>query len=845
MLTARRQGPMQRHSWRGKMSIRSAFVRLLLSLVLTTTLVTSATAADRFPVDVAAAPPPPADAYVPDQLLVRFDPSISRPARAQLLMGQRARLTRELPVPGLVLADLPTGSDVPGAAQALRRRPGVVFAEPNFIYQVSAKPNDPRFDELWGLDNPTDEDIDAPEAWDITTGSTKVTVAVVDTGVDYTHPDLASNIWTNPGETIDGKDDDGNGFVDDIRGWDFVGDDNNPMDQNGHGTHVAGTIGARGNNGAGVTGVNWRVRIMAVRAGSANGSLTSADITNAFGYACSEGARVINGSFGGPGYSQAIRDAIDGCPQALFVVAAGNGGGDGIGDDVDTAGIYPCRYASANLLCVAASGPSGGLTAWSNYSSTRVDLAAPGESILSASYQRVLFGDGFESGLGNWTAGKASGKSWSRTSESAASGTYSATDSAGANYANFSDTWLRTSSPISLAGGSGCELSYAFRIDTEADYDGMLVEGSSNGGASWTTLTGWTGTSNGAYLTDTVDLKAEGFDGAANFALRFRLLSDYSNVDDGVHVDNVLVRCRTGNHGSDDYVMFSGTSQATPHVAGVAALVLAAHPNLTTATLIQAILDGVDPSVSLSGLVATGGRLNALGALEAVETIRPVAAAPRQRLISNAQLTPSAIPLRVSWAAATDAAPSSGILNYRLQLREKSGAVWGAWTNVATTSSRARTVKLEPGTYKFRLRAQDRAGNWSVWKVGSIFKLQAPQGKAIAFGGAWSSQTSTDLFGGSSRYTGTRGRTALLSFTGRDVAWVAVRGPNRGRAKVFIDGVLVKTVDLYSANLQYRRIVFHKRWSSRGPHTIEIKVTTRNAASAGSRVDLDAYVTLN
>ena len=189
-------------------------------------------------------------------------------------------------------------------------------------------PNDARFAELWGLHQPSDADIDAPEAWGTETGDAGVVVAVVDSGVAYSHPELDGNIWVNPDEIAGNSvDDDGNGFVDDVRGWDFVSEDNDPRDFLGHGTHVAGTIGAEGNNGAGVPGVNWDVSLMALQAGDSFG-LATEDIVASFLYACREGAKVVNGSFGGFFPSPSIRAAVQdpACQNTLFVFAAGNDG---------------------------------------------------------------------------------------------------------------------------------------------------------------------------------------------------------------------------------------------------------------------------------------------------------------------------------------------------------------------------------------------------------------------------------------------------------------------------------------------------------------------------------------
>ncbi|HEY0101807.1 MAG TPA: S8 family serine peptidase, partial [Pyrinomonadaceae bacterium] len=357
--------------------------------------------------------------FVPGEVLVRFrqDSTGGKSTTPGMLMLQRAEARAiELRVEPFAVSESVEGlrlarvepEETLAAVDALNARPDVVYAEPNYIWRKAALPNDPRFSELSGLRNlshPT-ADIDAEQAWDTTTGSRNVVVGVIDEGIDINHEDLRDNIWRNAAEAggAPGFDDDGNGYVDDINGWDFhhndrtvydgpgTNSDGSPVDA--HGTHVAGTIGASGNNAKGVAGVNWQVSLLPLKFLGANGVGSTADAIRAYDYAramrqrwdASGGAqganiRVLNNSYGGRGYSQAAYDAIRALGDAgiLFVTSAGNEARNN-----DRFPSYPTNYQLPNLVSVGSTGSSGlPSTQFSNYGERTVDLVAPGENILS------------------------------------------------------------------------------------------------------------------------------------------------------------------------------------------------------------------------------------------------------------------------------------------------------------------------------------------------------------------------------------------------------------------------------------------------------------------------------
>lgn len=271
-------------------------------------------------------------------------------------------------------------STVDSAIEAIRASGTTLNASSNQIYYALATPNDPRFTSngQWGLSQVSDIDIDAPEGWELRNSAASIVVAIVDTGIRITHEDLRSNIWKNPRDTTrNGRDDDGNGYVDDVNGIDSVNSDTLPNDDNGHGTHVAGIVGAAGNNGKGVAGVAWDVQLMPIKSLNADGRGTTSSVIKGMDYAIKNGARIINASWGADSFDDAIEAAIERArAKGILIVAAA-------GNDGYPYPIYPASSWSDNVVSVGSINKSGNLSSFSNYSDIEVDVLAPGSDIVS------------------------------------------------------------------------------------------------------------------------------------------------------------------------------------------------------------------------------------------------------------------------------------------------------------------------------------------------------------------------------------------------------------------------------------------------------------------------------
>ena len=651
--------------------------------------------------------------YIPGEVVVRFESGTAGAERADAIESVDAESSTALSINRARLIELGDGVGVGEAVTEMSADPSVEFAEPNYIYHAESVPNDPFFGQEWGLNNtgqtvsvpgvlsPTntagtpDADIDAPEGWDVAPveggDARDVVVAIVDSGVDYEHPDLAPNMWHNPGE-IPGNsiDDDSNGFVDDEYGYDFKNTfsrpgpnpctnaippacaDSNPIDdsQVNHGTHVAGTVGARGNDNYGVTGVAQRVQLMSVKVFDQLDASSNVSVGNAFDYAGDNGAQVVNASLGGSCPSALQAAAIQAHSDVLFVVAAGNGGADGVGDNNDVVddlaqdlspdtcndpldptntnrhpGEYPCNFNAGpeaagylgpaydfpNVMCVAASKSDDTRASFSNYGPTSVQIAAPGFDTLSTQpkYAAKLgenaenpnFDNRLVDGAGNpITSATATG--WRRVagikgnfsmSESAFPGDYSSAD----NGALF-----RPANSVNLTGQAGCHIEWTYELAFPDNNDSVALR-PIDAVTSIPISQGWTG--NGTFRQTPAVPELNGKT-QANWRVAFVADGDL-DVGEGTRIDDVTLMCLGGSHTpaavgmalQGTHKFLNGTSMATPHVTGAAALVLSKAPDLTPQTVIEVLTAGGDPNTAFANPGATpvesGKRLNLNGAL--------------------------------------------------------------------------------------------------------------------------------------------------------------------------------------------------------------------------------------
>ncbi len=516
-------------------------------------------------------------------VLVRFEPGTPAAERSEARAEAGARLVDALPRAGVqVLA--PRAGRTPRAAIAeLEARPDVAFAEPDRVRRAQAVPPDPLLASQWGL-----AQVGAPAAWDTTFGSPAVRVALLDTGVSDDAPDLALNL---------------------LPGQDLVGaGDADPDDADGHGTRVAGVLAAR-DDGAGLVGLAPRTSILPVRVLSAAGTGVDSDIVEGLDWAVANGARVVNMSFAGPGWGEALHQAILRARQqgVLVVTAAGN---DAANNDASRDVNYPCNDDADNVICVAATDRQDQLATFSSYGAANVDLAAPGTEILTTDWYPPLanrrYGEDFQTDLaGRWLPTVAGDTTWAQDG-----GDYVAT--AGAGSAGLgSETFAAPF--IDLGRAASC----AVAVDVTRNLignDHLRIRLVAQNAPTIRNFIDFKAAADGGPTRLTVP--ATGLAGRRDVRLTMRLVSDPGSTSvEYVRVHAVTLDCEPGPLAHTDTTTQQGTSLATPFVSAAAALVLGAGRADSVASLRGRLLENVDPVPGLAGRVATGGRLDAAAAV--------------------------------------------------------------------------------------------------------------------------------------------------------------------------------------------------------------------------------------
>lgn len=782
--------------------------------------------------------------YVDGEIIVKFRASAAGTAAiasANAELGA-VRIETFAIVPGLEVAKLPAGMSVEAAVKAYEAMAVVDYAQPNYRYELSgAVPNDTRFPSQWGLNNTgqtegvADADIDAPEAWSFRAGSSGVVVAVLDTGIDYNHPDLAGNMWRNPDEVPGNHiDDDHNGYVDDVVGADVVAHNGSPTDSIGHGTHVAGIIGAVGNNVIGVSGVCWDVSLVAVKIADSDGVISSASVISGVAYARSAGARICNCSWGASIDDTAVHDVIA-ASDMLFVCAAGNSLAD-----IDLVPVYPASWDLPNILTVGASTDSDWWASYSNSGRVGVDVYAPGDQIQSTFVPQsvrtptnIVYADSFEADYPNWYCSSPWQFGRAGRSGSRAMGCIGLGQAGLLRRAELAD-------PVNLSGTSHPWIAFHMNLDMDPEHS-CVVFGVDDRKGTATVLAAWAGTTARDWDQFTVDLSA--YAGRTDvypfFAVYADEIAQYGRtlvwIDD-VAVSRVPSASRVDY--SNAYASLSGTSMAAAEVSGVACLVLARNPELTVADLKSTMMSTADRKTPFASLCVTGARVNALGAL-LLRNSSPVAAgdsfdvvvgesaswADRAgALLSNDSdangdtLTATKV---TDPSHGTVAVTVNGSFSYTPEAGYGGPDSFTYTVSDAASTSNVATVNLNvvPGVV-----IEDNA-------AGVTFDRFVPTVSSAYYGGSY-------IYG---RWTGTRIETR---FTGTKIAWIGPKQPSYGKADVYIDNVKVATVDCYvpASSQTVSTTIWESDTLSAGMHVLSIRLTgAKNAASTGYVVVVDKW----
>ncbi|HXG25919.1 MAG TPA: S8 family serine peptidase, partial [Candidatus Binatia bacterium] len=859
-----------------------------------------------------AGPAAPAPRYRPGAVLVAFEPGTAATQRRNARAAVHARDHHRVSplAPDVELLTLPPGLPVDAAVQALRRNPNVRYAEPDYVRTVDAVPNDPGFvnDYLWGLYGPggspsSTYGINAATAWAAGLfGRQSVHVGIIDTGIEVGHPDLAPNIWTNPFETPgNGIDDDGNGYVDDIHGWDFFNDDASVFDSaehDDHGTHVAGTIGGAGNNGTGVVGVNWSVTMISLK--FIEGVGYDSDAVAAIDYLTDLKVRhglnipVSNNSWGGPDAGTAVRDAINRAADQgiLFVAAAGN---DHV--NIDATPYYPAAWTCDTradtgsprgwdcIVSVAAITEAGARASFSNYGATAVDLGAPGDDIVStypggtyASMSGTSMAAPHVTGTIALLAGCRVDPSPQAIRDmilatvAPTASMLGKTVTGGRLDASTFATLCDDPHPravVSTATGFVTTGTRAYTAWFSEPVTGFAAEDVVLGGtsAAWS-VESVTGSGAGTYE---ITIAADGVptDGTVEVAIAAGAVVGATDVGPTEPVRaptlqvDVSVPSATVTEPASPTKATSLAFQVDVDqpVTGLAAGDFTTGGTATGCTVgtpsssnggrawtvhVTGCSGGtlvltLKPNSVLDGAGNAGPAFAVTAASVLIDRTAPtMSTGPTTSLRAGASASGSSIPIHIAWSGAD--AGGAGIARYELQRSNDGGSTWTV-VHASITGTSWNTSTSTSGTRKFRVRAVDAAGNVGPWKYGPLLtpRLVQQTSSAIRYGGTWTGRSDKRFSGGSVRFHTVAGRSATYTFSGRAIAFITTLAPARGKVRIYLDGALQSTLDLTAATTTYQRLAWQKSFGSKGTHTLRIEVV---GTAGRPRVDLDAFAVL-
>ncbi len=546
----------------------------------------------------------------PHEVLVRFRPGTTTGSRQRILASAGADDVNAISgLPRARRIELEDGQTISEALEELREDDEVAWAQPNIVGHIAETPDDPDFSQLWGFRNTgqnvagtagtADADADVDEAWDTSTGA-GARIAVVDTGVDATSPDLEDEVDQSLSKNFAASIATGNV---DSSDW---------ADQNGHGTHVAGTIAAEGDNGIGVAGTSWDTDLVAVRACDFDGYCDTATVASALAYAGSVGARAVNVSLGFSGTASeasALRSAIAQYPDTLYVVAAGNDS-----ENVEQTQTWPCSLDLDNVICVAATDQEDQLADFSNYGSSSVDLGAPGENILSTVPKiEEKTDDELGNGLSGWSQSPSGG--WTLGSLT------NGDPYIHLNVSGSTTNATLTTETLDFSGDSSCSSTYYLSARLRTGQS-LTEQYSTDGGSTWQSPGPYGAITSQSGIDDEQFYEMSSWLGAADgddgVLVRFRYASTgASSQAPSIDIAYPLVSCIGTQSAAGSYDIYSGTSMATPQVTGAAALLDGYLPSLDAQQARDALLSSVNELRSLDGKTVTGGRLNVAAALRA------------------------------------------------------------------------------------------------------------------------------------------------------------------------------------------------------------------------------------